>query len=179
MVVWLRFSLHGHEAVHVPEALFRYRTSPNSMSQPWSEGQGALTVELLRRALRAAAQSPSVSRERLVSIADQGVALASRPQWEANVLRGESAAAASVWREHDSLDGTIVAAGADPCTPGGGPMIGERLVATAMRVGRRVVGGSQTLTLCARSFFDRLGSRIDVRGAGQQAFEPTPRGRHQ
>lgn len=47
---WLNFTLRGYEATFVPEPLFRYRVVAGSMSIPWSEGQAALTVELLKRA---------------------------------------------------------------------------------------------------------------------------------
>jgi glycosyltransferase involved in cell wall biosynthesis len=48
---WLNFTIRGHEAAFVPEPLFRYRTVSGSMSLPWSEGQAALTIELLQRAV--------------------------------------------------------------------------------------------------------------------------------
>lgn len=44
---WLNFTIHGHQANFVPEALFHYRTEQGSMSIPWSEGQAALTGELI------------------------------------------------------------------------------------------------------------------------------------
>ncbi|PUA08617.1 hypothetical protein DB390_29770 [Pseudomonas aeruginosa] len=44
---WLNFTIHGHQANFIPEALFHYRTEQGSMSIPWSEGQAALTGELI------------------------------------------------------------------------------------------------------------------------------------
>lgn len=44
---WLNFTIHDHQANFVPEALFHYRTEQGSMSIPWSEGQAALTSELI------------------------------------------------------------------------------------------------------------------------------------
>lgn len=54
---WLRFSLAGFEAIPLPEPLFEYRVSPGSMSHPWSQGQAALTADLLARTLGEAAGS--------------------------------------------------------------------------------------------------------------------------
>lgn len=53
---WLNFTLRGYQATFVPEPLFRYRVVPGSMSLPWSEGQAALTVELLKRVVTDAAR---------------------------------------------------------------------------------------------------------------------------
>lgn len=44
---WLSFTINGYEANFVPEPLFLYRTEMGSMSIPWSEGQAALTAEML------------------------------------------------------------------------------------------------------------------------------------
>lgn len=46
---WLRFSAAGFSALCMPEALFVYNVHPNSMSNSWSEGQAALTAEMLGR----------------------------------------------------------------------------------------------------------------------------------
>jgi hypothetical protein len=46
---WLRFSAAGFSALCMPEPLFLYNVSANSMSNSWSEGQAALTAEMLGR----------------------------------------------------------------------------------------------------------------------------------
>lgn len=52
---WLTFTIRGYEAALIPEALFRYRTALGSMSVPWTEGQAALTIEAVQRAVADAA----------------------------------------------------------------------------------------------------------------------------
>jgi glycosyltransferase involved in cell wall biosynthesis len=85
---WLRFSINGHRAVHVPEGLFHYRTVAGSMSVPWSQGQGALTIELLKRAAREAA-----GRElNLVPILEAALELVYKRTWEADSLRAANVA---------------------------------------------------------------------------------------
>jgi glycosyltransferase involved in cell wall biosynthesis len=85
---WLRFSVNGYRAVHVPEALFHYRTVAGSMSVPWSQGQGALTIELLKRAAREAGRQ----QLNLVPILEAALELAYKRTWEANSLRAGSGA---------------------------------------------------------------------------------------
>lgn len=65
---WLRFKQHGYKLVCVPEPLFKYRFAPGTMSWPWSEGQAALTAELVGKQLFKAVQAGQVSDSALIDL---------------------------------------------------------------------------------------------------------------
>lgn len=65
---WLRFKQNGYRLVCIPEPLFRYRFAPGTMSWPWSEGQAALTAELIGKQLFQAIQAGRVSPAILVDL---------------------------------------------------------------------------------------------------------------
>jgi hypothetical protein len=89
---WLRFTAHGHKAVQVPEALFHYRQTGNSMSLPWSEGQGALTAGRVCEVVREAAAAGRLDARQVAQIAEEAITLAYKRTWERDTLRSELAA---------------------------------------------------------------------------------------
>jgi hypothetical protein len=138
---WLNFTLRGHEATFVPEPLFQYRTIPGSMSLPWSEGQAALTAELLKQAAKKA-----VNQQSDILPALQLALFASyKHRWDADVLRAPRAAA---------NDQAIVVVGrvARPLIKMFGPERAGALIAVA----RRLVRSHPLVHGLARAAFRRI-----------------------
>jgi glycosyltransferase involved in cell wall biosynthesis len=65
---WLRFKQNGYRLVCVPEPLFKYRFAPGTMSWPWSEGQAALTAQLIGKQLFHAIQTGQLSEAVLIDL---------------------------------------------------------------------------------------------------------------
>lgn len=89
---WLRFAVHGHMAVQVPEALFHYRLTGDSMSLPWSEGQGALTVGRICQVVREAVAHGKLDVSKMARIAEEGLALAYERTFDYYALQSQIAA---------------------------------------------------------------------------------------
>lgn len=60
---WLKFKARGFNVICFPEALFLYHFRLGSMSWPWSEGQAALTADLISRNLVAGLERGSVPQD--------------------------------------------------------------------------------------------------------------------
>jgi len=88
---WLRFTAEGCKAVQVPEPLFQYRQTGASMSLPWSEGQGALTVGRVCEVLREAAAAGRLDVGQVVQVAEEAIAFAYKRTWECDSLRSQQA----------------------------------------------------------------------------------------
>jgi Glycosyl transferase family 2 len=93
---WLLFTAHGRKAVQVPESLFHYRQTRTSMSLPWSEGQGALTMLRVCEVVREAAATGRLDARHIAQIAEEAIALAYKRTWECDTLRGQLAARPAV-----------------------------------------------------------------------------------
>ena len=91
-MVLVRFAADGYKAVQVPEPLFHYRQTGASMSLPWSEGQGALTVSRVCEVVREAAAAGRLYARQVAQIAEQAIALAYKRTWQCDVLRSQQAA---------------------------------------------------------------------------------------
>jgi glycosyltransferase involved in cell wall biosynthesis len=138
---WLNFTLCGHEATFVPEPLFHYRAMPGSMSLPWSQGQAALTIELLKRAATAA-----VNRQSDVLPALQLALFAAyKHGWDADALRAQLPSASDQRIE-------VIGRAAEPLIR----IVGRERAGALIAIARRVVRGHPLVHSLARAALHRI-----------------------
>jgi hypothetical protein len=138
---WLNFTLHGYEATFVPEPLFHYRTVPGSMSLPWSHGQAALTVELLKRCATTAGRHDVDMTQAL----QWALSAAYKNKWDADHLQASQQISAddkrkALERAAQQLDA----------------IVGHQRAGALLRIGKRIVRSHPLVHRLAHSALQRL-----------------------